>query len=172
MGPDAEKTLVAGAVRTDLILSAEIMVIALNEVAHEPFFSRLVILLVVALAITVVVYGVVGLIVRMDDMGLALAGRDSRGGSQRVGRALVTGMPKVLAVISVVGTVAMLWVGGHILLTGTDELGWHAPRTSSCTTSRRPSRTPCPASEDSSAGWSTRSSPPSSASSWAPWSSR
>ena len=126
VGPDAEKTLVAGAVRTDLILSAEIMVIALNEVAHEPFFSRLVILLVVALAITVVVYGVVGLIVRMDDMGLALAGRDSRG-SQRVGRALVTGMPKVLAVISVVGTVAMLWVGGHILLTGTDELGWHAP---------------------------------------------
>ncbi|MFE6970602.1 DUF808 domain-containing protein [Isoptericola sp. NPDC057653] len=126
VGPDAEKSLVAGAVRTDLILSAEIMVIALNEVAHEPFFSRLVILLIVAFAITAVVYGVVGLIVRMDDMGLALAGRDSRAG-QRVGRALVTGMPKVLAVISVVGTVAMLWVGGHILLTGADELGWHAP---------------------------------------------
>ncbi|CAM3764376.1 DUF808 domain-containing protein [Isoptericola cucumis] len=124
VGPEAEKTLVAGAVRTDLILSAEIMVIALNEVADEGFWSRLAILLVVALAITVIVYGVVALIVKMDDVGLALA----RGGTafrQRVGRGLVSGMPKVLAVISVVGTVAMLWVGGHILLVGVDELGWH-----------------------------------------------
>jgi predicted DNA repair protein MutK len=123
-GPDAEKKLVAGAVRTDLILSAEIMVIALNEVAEEPFFSRLAILLVVALAITVIVYGVVALIVKMDDAGLALAGRPSET-SQRLGRALVAGMPKVMSVISVVGTVAMLWVGGHILLVGVDELGWH-----------------------------------------------
>ncbi|GAA1739064.1 DUF808 domain-containing protein [Isoptericola hypogeus] len=126
VGPEAEKTLVAGAIRTDLILSAEIMVIALNEVASEPFFSRLAILLVVALAITVIVYGVVAVIVKMDDVGLSLAGRPSAA-SQRLGRSLVSGMPKVLAVISVVGTVAMLWVGGHILLTGVDELGWHAP---------------------------------------------
>ncbi|WP_418276604.1 DUF808 domain-containing protein [Isoptericola jiangsuensis] len=125
-GPDAEKTLVAGAVRTDLILSAEIMVIALNEVADESFLARLAILLVVAFVITAIVYGVVALIVRMDDAGLALAGRASER-SQRLGRALVAGMPKVLAVISTVGTVAMLWVGGHILLVGVDELGWHAP---------------------------------------------
>ncbi|PFG43535.1 hypothetical protein ATJ88_2233 [Isoptericola jiangsuensis] len=125
-GPEAEKKLVAGAIRTDLILSAEIMVIALNEVAEEPFFARLAILLVVAVVITVIVYGVVALIVKMDDAGLALAGRESPT-SQRLGRSLVSGMPKVLAVISTVGTVAMLWVGGHILLVGVDELGWHAP---------------------------------------------
>ncbi|AEG44610.1 DUF808 domain-containing protein [Isoptericola variabilis] len=125
-GEEAEKTLVAGAVRTDLILSAEIMVIALNEVADEPFWSRLAILLVVAVAITVVVYGVVGLIVKMDDIGLSLAQRSSAS-SQRIGKALVAGMPKVLAVVSLVGTIAMLWVGGHILLTSSDELGWHAP---------------------------------------------
>jgi predicted DNA repair protein MutK len=125
-GEDAEKTLVAGAVRTDLILSAEIMVIALYEVAGEGFWSRLAILFVVAIVITVVVYGVVALIVKMDDLGLALAGRSSAF-SQRLGRGLVSGMPKVLAVVSAVGTVAMLWVGGHILLQGVDELGWHAP---------------------------------------------
>jgi uncharacterized protein len=126
LGEDAEKGLVAGAVRTDLILSAEIMVIALNEVADEGFWSRLAILLVVAVAITVVVYGVVGLIVKMDDVGLVLSQRRSSF-SQRLGRGLVAGMPKLLAGISVVGTVAMLWVGGHILLVGVDELGWHAP---------------------------------------------
>ncbi|PZR52649.1 DUF808 domain-containing protein [Xylanimonas oleitrophica] len=126
VGEDAEKTLVSGAIRTDLILSAEIMVISLNEVAHEGFWARLAILVVVALVITVVVYGVVALIVKMDDIGLALAQRRSSL-SQKVGRGLVRGMPRLLAVISVVGTVAMLWVGGHILLTGTDELGWHGP---------------------------------------------
>jgi predicted DNA repair protein MutK len=62
----------------------------------------------------------------MDDVGLSLAQRRSRF-AQKVGRGLVAGMPKVLAVLSTVGTVAMLWVGGHILLTGTDNLGWHAP---------------------------------------------
>lgn len=123
---DAEKTMVAGAIRTDFILSAEIMVIALNEVADESFWSRLAILAVVAVVITIAVYGVVGLIVKMDDVGLLLSQR--RGAmAQRVGHGLVAAMPKLLAVISVVGTVAMLWVGGHILLVGLDEIGWHAP---------------------------------------------
>src|SRR3954470_6019092 len=84
-GPEAEKAMVSGAIRTDLILSAEIMVIALNEVADEPFVSRAVILAVVAVVITVLVYGVVGLIVKMDDIGLHLAGRES-GGARTVGR--------------------------------------------------------------------------------------
>lgn len=123
-GPDAERTMVAGAVRTDLILSAEIMVIALNEVADESFWSRLVILVVVAVAITIVVYGVVALLVKIDDIGLALAQRSSAA-AQRVGRGLVQAMPHILTVISVVGTAAMLWVGGHIVLVGLDELGWH-----------------------------------------------
>ncbi|WP_329101219.1 DUF808 domain-containing protein [Micromonospora sp. NBC_01699] len=118
-----ENTLVSGAVRTDLILSAEIMVIALNEVIAEAFWSRLVILAVVALVITVLVYGVVALIVRMDDAGLRLA--QLSGAAASFGRGLVRAMPVVLTVLTVVGTAAMLWVGGHILLVGADELGLH-----------------------------------------------
>ena len=125
-GSEQEKAMVASAIRTDFILSSEIMVIALNEVANEPFVSRALILVVVAVVITVLVYGVVGLIVKMDDIGLHLAGRSS-GAAQGIGRALVHAMPRLLAVLSTVGVVAMLWVGGHILLVGTDELGWHAP---------------------------------------------
>ena len=121
---DHEKTMVRGAIRTDFILSAEIMVIALNEVADEPFVSRTMILVLVAIGITVLVYGVVGLIVKMDDIGLHLAGRQS-GAARTVGRGLVAGMPKLLSALSTIGIVAMLWVGGHILLVGVDELGWH-----------------------------------------------
>ncbi|WP_448613168.1 DUF808 domain-containing protein [Modestobacter sp. URMC 112] len=122
--PD-EDTVVSGAVRTDFILSAEIMVISLNEVADEPFLSRAIILVVVALAITVLVYGVVALIVKMDDAGVRLS-QVPRKGVAAFGRGLVKGMPRLLTVLTVVGTAAMLWVGGHILLLGTDELGFHA----------------------------------------------
>ncbi|ETW22636.1 DUF808 domain-containing protein [Mycobacterium gastri] len=124
--PATEREVVNGAVRTDLILSAEIMVIALNEVASQAFMPRLVILIVVGLIITVVVYGVVGAIVKMDDVGLRLADTGSRFG-RRVGRALVAGMPKLLSALALVGTAAMLWVGGHILLMGSDRVGWHLP---------------------------------------------
>ena len=126
VGEDAEKQMTTGAIRTDFILSAEIMVIALNEVADQPFVPRLIILIVVALIITIAVYGVVALIVKMDDIGLSLAQRTSRF-AQRVGLGLVTAMPKLLAALSAIGTVAMLWVGGHILLVGTDDVCWHAP---------------------------------------------
>ena len=126
LGPDAESTTISGAIRTDFILSAEIMVIALKEVISEPLVSRGAILIVVAVGITAVVYGVVALIVKMDDVGLALAERPSRG-SQRLGRLMVAGMPKVLSWLSVIGIAAMLWVGGHILLVGLDELGWSTP---------------------------------------------
>jgi uncharacterized protein len=124
MGKEHEDRMVAGAIRTDFILSAEIMVIALQEVAAESFVSRAVILAVVAIGITVLVYGVVALIVKMDDVGLHLAARSSAA-AQGVGRGLVTGMPFVLRVLSTVGVIAMLWVGGHILLVGMDELGFH-----------------------------------------------
>jgi len=126
LGKDTESAMVAGAIRTDFILSAEIMVIALNEVADESLVSRAVILVVVALGITLLVYGVVTLIVKMDDVGLRLA-RTRHGVVAATGQLLVRAMPKVLAVLSGVGIVAMLWVGGHILLVGVDELGWHAP---------------------------------------------
>lgn len=125
-GPDAERATVTGAIRTDFVLSAEIMVIALKEVLDEPLLSRAVILVIVAVLITVLVYGVVALIVKMDDVGLALAQRPSPS-AQRTGRLLVVGMPKLLRVLSIVGTAAMLWVGGHILLAGAHELGWHGP---------------------------------------------
>ena len=121
--PD-EDTIVSGAVRTDFILSAEIMVISLNEVAAEAFVSRAVILAVVALGITVLVYGVVGLIVKMDDVGLHLSERPGKSVA-RLGRGLVKGMPKLLTALTVIGTAAMLWVGGHIILVGTDDLGLH-----------------------------------------------
>ncbi|MFT7646950.1 MAG: putative DNA repair protein MutK [Candidatus Poriferisodalaceae bacterium] len=125
-GPEAEAKTISGAIRTDLILSAEIMVIALKEVLDEGFVSRAIIMVVVALLITVIVYGVVALIVKMDDIGLSLAGRDSAA-FQKIGRAMVAGMPKLLTVLAVVGTAAMLWVGGHILIIGAEELRWHWP---------------------------------------------
>ncbi len=122
-GPEAEKEVVSSAVRTDFILSAEIMVISLKEVIDESFAQRAIILVVVALFITAIVYGLVALIVKMDDIGLSLASRES-GTSQRLGRALVSGMPTLLKVLAAIGTAAMLWVGGHILVIGSHELGW------------------------------------------------
>jgi hypothetical protein len=121
-----EKRVVSSAIRTDFILSAEIMVIALNEVAGEGLVARAIILAVVALVITALVYGVVALIVKMDDAGLALAARPGRAVAG-LGRGMVRAMPVVLSTLSWVGVVAMLWVGGHILLVGADELGLHAP---------------------------------------------
>lgn len=123
---EQEKTVISGAVRTDFILSAEIMVIALNEVEHEPFVSRALILIVVALGITALVYGVVALIVKMDDVGLHLAGKPSAA-VQKLGRGMVQAMPVLLSVIATVGVAAMLWVGGHIVLAGLDDLNVHGP---------------------------------------------
>lgn len=125
-GPVDEDAMVRSAIRTDLILSAEIMVISLASVADESLATRSLVLVVVAFVITALVYGVVALIVKMDDIGLHLAERESPR-SQRVGLALVRAMPGVLAFISTLGMVAMLWVGGHILLSGLDELGWSWP---------------------------------------------
>jgi predicted DNA repair protein MutK len=125
-GPEHEDGLVGGAIRTDFILSAEIMVISLNEVADEPILSRALILVVVALAITAFVYGAVALIVKMDDIGLRLA-QAREGAAASFGRGLVRAMPVVMSMLSTVGIAAMLWVGGHILLVGLDELGVSAP---------------------------------------------
>lgn len=123
-GEEQEKAMTAGAIRTDFILSSEIMVISLNEVADEPFAMRAAILIVVAIAMTLLVYGVVAFIVKMDDIGLHLA-RGGSGARQALGRGMVSAMPKILAGLSTIGIVAMLWVGGHIVLKGTDDLGFH-----------------------------------------------
>lgn len=123
---DHEKKMVSGAVRTDFILSAEIMAIALAEVATEPFWTRALILAVVAVAITIGVYGVVGLIVKMDDIGLHLAERGNRG-MKALGRGLVLAMPKVMAALSTIGIAAMIWVGGGIIVHGLEVFGFAAP---------------------------------------------
>lgn len=122
-----EKTTVAGAVRTDLILSAEIMAISLADVAHQPILTQAAVLVVVGVLMTIAVYGVVGLIVKMDDIGLHLAKRAGGGGMRAFGRGLVKGMPVVLNALSGIGTAAMLWVGGGILVHGTHTLGLHWP---------------------------------------------
>ena len=119
-----ENERVAGAIRTDFILSAEIMAIALNEVAAETLVMRGVVLAVVALAVTVAVYGAVGGIVKIDDLGLYLTKQASEA-RQATGRFLLRFVPRLLTALSIIGTVAMLWVGGGIIVHGTHEVGFH-----------------------------------------------
>lgn len=118
-----EQQRVAGAIRTDLILSAEIMAITLNEVAAEDFIVRAGVLAIVGIAVTFGVYGAVALIVKLDDIGLHLA-RKSSLAAQSFGRFLVNSVPYLLTALSFIGTIAMLWVGGGIILHGTHELGF------------------------------------------------
>jgi hypothetical protein len=122
-----EETRVRGAIKTDFILSAEIMTITLAAIPAGTFWLEAATLAVVAIVITAAVYGTVALIVKMDDIGLALAARGRTGLGRGLGRGLVKGMPHVMKVLSFVGTVAMLWVGGSILVHGTHDLGWHMP---------------------------------------------
>jgi len=126
--PEHEQSIISQAIRTDFIVSAEIMVIALKEVvSSDPdasIWMRAIVLAVVALLITILVYGAVAAIVKMDDVGLHLTQKSSAF-SQRVGHALVGAMPKLLAGISFIGTLAMLWVGGHIFLVSLYEIGGH-----------------------------------------------
>ena len=122
-----EKERISGAVRTDFILSAEIMAIALAEVAEEPLLSRGIILALVGIVITAAVYGVVALIVKMDDIGLHLVEKRSTAAEQKLGRGLLLAMPKLLTALSGIGTLAMLWVGGHILVDGAKKLGFKTP---------------------------------------------
>ena len=126
-GAQAEDRIVSSAVRTDLILSAEIMVISMDSIDAESLWARAAVLVVVAIGITAVVYGAVGLLVKMDDVGLAMAADGGSELKERFGHGLVRAMPKVMTAISYVGMVAMLWVGGHILLAGTHDLGLAQP---------------------------------------------
>ena len=121
-----EGAKVAGAIRTDFILSAEIMAITLSALPAGSLGMQAAVLALVGLGITVAVYGAVALLVKADDAGLALA-RTGSGILQVLGRALVTGMPPFLAVLGVVGTAAMLWVGGAIVIHGLEAFGITAP---------------------------------------------
>jgi predicted DNA repair protein MutK len=119
---EMEAQKVSGAIRTDLILSGEIMAIALATVADRPFAIQAGALVVVSLLITVGVYGVVGLIVKMDDIGVHLAERGSALANS-FGRGLVKSMPYLLKGLGIIGTAAMLWVGGGIIVHGLEHFG-------------------------------------------------
>ena len=121
-----EDQKVSGAIRTDFILSAEIMALTLATVALSNIYTQAAVLASVGILITILVYGVVALIVKADDAGLALAGT-SHGMLKLIGRALVTGVPYLLKILAMIGTAAMLWVGGSILVHGIAEFGLHGP---------------------------------------------
>jgi uncharacterized protein len=121
-----EDAKVASAIRTDMILSAEIMAITLSQITTPTFWNKAAVLAAVGIAVTVIVYGAVALIVKADDLGVHLA--KSRAGVLRVfGRGLVNGMPPFLKLLSIIGMLAMLWVGGGIILHGLAEMGWKTP---------------------------------------------
>ncbi|MDX1821487.1 MAG: DUF808 domain-containing protein [Paracoccaceae bacterium] len=122
-----EETRVAGAIKTDFILSAEIMTIALAAIPASSFWVEAATLAVVGVGITVAVYGGVALIVKADDAGLFMAERGRLGLTRATGRAIVKGMPGFLKALTTVGTAAMLWVGGSIVLHGMEVLGFAAP---------------------------------------------
>ncbi len=119
-----EEEKVAGAIKTDFILSAEIMTIALATITSGSFWLEAITLAVVGVMITVLVYGAVALIVKMDDVGLFLARAGRTQAGRSFGRGLVIAMPKLMSFLSTVGTAAMLWVGGNIVIHGLDVLGW------------------------------------------------
>ncbi|MEM6475718.1 MAG: DUF808 domain-containing protein [Pseudomonadota bacterium] len=123
-----EKQRISGAIRTDFILSAEIMAIVLNEltqndVIRDSLWQKGVALAIVAIVVTVVVYGTVAIIVKLDDIGLAMTKRESES-AQKFGAGLVAFVPKLLMALSFIGTIAMLWVGGGIIVHGTHEIGF------------------------------------------------
>lgn len=122
-----EETRVKGAVKTDFILSAEIMTIALNAIESDNIVTTAVTLAAVAIGITILVYGAVALLVKADDLGIKLRQDGNLSFTRALGQGIVSAMPKVLTFISVIGTAAMLWVGGNIVVHGAHEMGWHAP---------------------------------------------
>ena len=126
---ELEKSIVASATRTDLILSAEIMLVSMAGLGGETGVMRVAVLIGVAFFMTFFVYGLVALLVKADDFGLHLAkdaikSEDNRPGPvDNVGRTIVRVMPHIFSVIGVVGTVAMLWVGGHLVIANLAEVG-------------------------------------------------
>jgi uncharacterized protein len=122
-----EEQKVAGAIKTDFILSAEIMTLALSTIPEAALWIEAVTLALVGIMITVGVYGAVALIVRMDDMGLYVARNAHFGLTRAAGRGLVKAMPKLMWLLATVGTAAMLWVGGSIFIHGLEALGLPSP---------------------------------------------
>ena len=122
--PADEASIIKRAITTDFVLSTEIMLLALAEVQGESSTRRIVALVMVALLITFAVYGLVGVLIKLDDAGAHLADRGRTGILQSFGRTVVSIAPSVFAGIGVIGVVAMLWVGGHILATNLAKVGF------------------------------------------------
>jgi predicted DNA repair protein MutK len=118
-----EEERVAGAIQTDFILSAEIMTIALAALPGLPFWEQALVLVVVAFGITAAVYGAVALIVKADDFGLLLASKARTGFGRATGRGILVAMPWIMQTLSIVGTAAMIWVGGGIIVHGLAGFG-------------------------------------------------
>lgn len=122
-----EEEKAEGAIKTDFILSAEIMTISLAAIPVSNFWMEAATLATVAIIITIAVYGSVALIVKMDDVGLAMANKGRLSPTRAIGRALVLGMPGFLRLLTTVGTAAMLWVGGSIIIHGLEQIGFAGP---------------------------------------------
>ena len=122
-----EKSKVEGAIKTDFILSAEIMTIALSAIPQSTFWMEAATLAAVAILITIAVYGVVALIVKMDDVGLWMAEVGRTSVTRNLGLAIVKFMPHLLKLLTIIGTAAMLWVGGSIIVHSVAMMGWHVP---------------------------------------------
>lgn len=122
-----EETRVKGAIKTDFILSAEIMTISLAAIESDSRVTAALALAAVAVGITALVYGTVALLVKMDDMGLKLSQVGKIEAVRSFGRGMVKFMPTLMKIISFIGTAAMLWVGGNIIVHGLEVLGWHWP---------------------------------------------
>jgi len=122
-----EEETVAGAIRTDFILSAEIMAISLASIATSHMLMQALVLLAVGLLVTAGVYGLVAIIVKADDFGVYLAQRRDAT-TRAIGKVTVQGMPAFLKILSFVGTVAMLWVGGGIIAHGLSSYGIDQPQ--------------------------------------------
>ncbi|MDK3072446.1 DUF808 domain-containing protein [Sedimentitalea sp. JM2-8] len=119
-----EQEKAAGAIKTDFILSAEIMTIALAAIPQSNIWMEAATLAVVGIGITVVVYGSVALIVKADDVGLFMAANGRLGPTRSLGRGIVRAMPGLMKALTIIGTAAMLWVGGSIVIHGMEELGF------------------------------------------------
>jgi predicted DNA repair protein MutK len=122
-----EEEKVKGAIKTDFILSAEIMTIALSVIEVDNIWIQGATLAVVGIMVTLAVYGAVAVIVKMDDVGLWLSQVGRLGVTRALGRGIVKFMPWFLTGLTVVGTAAMLWVGGSIIVHSVAQMGWHWP---------------------------------------------
>lgn len=122
-----EEARVSGAIKTDFILSAEIMTVALAAIGSPSIWMQAAALLAAGVFVTIAVYGAVAIIVKLDDVGLFMARAGRLAPTRATGRAMVKSLPVILTALTISGTIAMIWVGGGIVLHALHALGVHRP---------------------------------------------